>query len=407
MLTLTQPSQTTIDYRITTPMFLGGAKPQEVDATQFRNASFKGALRFWWRALHWGQFLREAQGDVAQALKNLHHKEGALFGKASDGNDSRQSAVRVQSKLKNVQRNNAPLSGIAYLLGQGLTDRQYLTQGSLCITLQYACALPADDIASIERAAIALGLFGGLGSRSRKGLGSLAIQSLQREQGGEPKDAKQFGTINAIEAFVKEELDFSAPASPLPPFTAFSQACRIDISCQDNDAVKTLETIKHEMQMYRSWGKNGKVNGLPSEKNFQDDHDLIRDALRKEASLNALPRRSAFGLPHNYFFSSLHDSRFDKMEISPKGQTKEKGRRASPLFIHIHAIDNSKYIAIQTFIPAIFLHQEMVVEVEPAKGRSKGRARFLKNTKIEYNVIHDYLNRFKEKPNYKELRRHG
>ena len=46
------PTQTTLHYRIVTPMFLGGEN-QQADATQFRNASFKGALRFWWRVLNW------------------------------------------------------------------------------------------------------------------------------------------------------------------------------------------------------------------------------------------------------------------------------------------------------------------------------------------------------------------
>ena len=33
-------------YRITTPMFCGGAEQQ----AEFRLPSFKGVLRFWWRA---------------------------------------------------------------------------------------------------------------------------------------------------------------------------------------------------------------------------------------------------------------------------------------------------------------------------------------------------------------------
>ena len=37
-------------YRIVTPMFCGGAEQQ----AEFRLASFKGVLRFWWRALMWG-----------------------------------------------------------------------------------------------------------------------------------------------------------------------------------------------------------------------------------------------------------------------------------------------------------------------------------------------------------------
>ncbi|PAT36459.1 type III-B CRISPR module RAMP protein Cmr1 [Vandammella animalimorsus] len=407
MLTLTQPPQTTIDYRITTPMFLGGAEPQEVDATQFRNASFKGALRFWWRALLWGRFLREAQGDVTQALKNLHHKEGTLFGKASDGNDSRQSAVRVQSTLSGQPCNkkdlDTQLEGIGYLLGLGLYHfrdkvlRDYLPPSQLQVTLQYACELSSDDISGIEHAAIALGLFGGLGSRSRKGLGSLSIQYLQPTQG----DKQEFETRDAIEAFVNNTLDFSAPATPLPPFTAFSQASRIDISGEGSDAIKTLKVIGDEMQLYRGYGRHNpktgqhEVLGQRARQNFKDDHDLVQGA----SSLKELPKRAVFGLPHNYFFSSTGH----KMDIAPENG----GRRASPLFIHVHALKDSRFVALQLLLPALYLHKDMAIEAKPGKGR----AQTIPNPITDYAVIHRYMDGFKTKletkANYKELRRHG
>ncbi|WP_418647823.1 type III-B CRISPR module RAMP protein Cmr1 [Thauera butanivorans] len=49
---------------IVTPMFLGGEN-HEVDHTQMRNASLKGALRFWWRALNWG-----ANAEGSQSGRN-------------------------------------------------------------------------------------------------------------------------------------------------------------------------------------------------------------------------------------------------------------------------------------------------------------------------------------------------
>ncbi|HID77150.1 MAG TPA: type III-B CRISPR module RAMP protein Cmr1, partial [Planctomycetaceae bacterium] len=39
-------------YRIVTPMFCAGADEQRAE---LRLPSFKGALRFWWRSLMWGQ----------------------------------------------------------------------------------------------------------------------------------------------------------------------------------------------------------------------------------------------------------------------------------------------------------------------------------------------------------------
>lgn len=94
MMLFSTPTQTTLHYRIVTPMFLGG-EAQQADPTQFRNASFKGALHFWWRALNWGRALKQAGGEQGAALRYLHTLEGDLFGLASDGKNSKQSRVQI------------------------------------------------------------------------------------------------------------------------------------------------------------------------------------------------------------------------------------------------------------------------------------------------------------------------
>ena len=38
-------------YQVTTPLFLGGAKPE--DSAELRPPSIKGLLRFWFRAIVW------------------------------------------------------------------------------------------------------------------------------------------------------------------------------------------------------------------------------------------------------------------------------------------------------------------------------------------------------------------
>ena len=165
------PTQTTLHYRIVTPMFLGGEN-QEADAMQFRNASFKGALRFWWRALNWGRCL-QAEPQPMAALKELHKREGDLFGLASDGKNSRQSQVQIHSDLQGaaLKQPGMTLKGVSYLLGQGLfhyekgVTRQYLEGGNLTIRLNFKPGMAEADIQSVEQAAIALGLFGGLGIR--------------------------------------------------------------------------------------------------------------------------------------------------------------------------------------------------------------------------------------------------
>ena len=67
------------EYEITTPMFLGGGVPEDVD---LRPPSIKGVLRFWWRAMKWGDCLKETDSEL-EALKKLHRLEADLFGSAA------------------------------------------------------------------------------------------------------------------------------------------------------------------------------------------------------------------------------------------------------------------------------------------------------------------------------------
>ena len=382
MMQFTPPTQTTLHYRIVTPMFLGGEN-QQADATQFRNASFKGALRFWWRALNWGQAFKDAGQQTTAALQLLHQREGELFGLASDGKNSRQSQVQIHSDLQGaaLRQPGMALKDVSYLLGQGLfhyekgVTRPYLEGGNLTIRLNFKPGMAEADIQSVELAAIALGLFGGLGSRARKGLGSLALHRLERP--GQP--VREFATVESIAAFI-QALDFSAPAAA--PLSAFTQATRIDMSATAGKARDALTAIGNELQMYRSFGQNGKVNGHPARRNFVADHDSVQ-AATQGVRLQQLPQRAVFGLPHNYFFSSTKA----KLDIT----TEYEGRRASPLLVHIHPLKDGKFVAIQTLLPGIFLPDGMKAE---AKGKSKYA---IPESKVDYAVITRYLDGFANK----------
>ena len=379
------PAQTTLHYRIVTPMFLGGEN-QQADTTQFRNASFKGALRFWWRALNWGRCLQAAPQPMA-ALKELHQREGELFGLASDGKNSRQSQVQIHSELQGaaLKQPGMALQAVGYLLGQGLfrngVTRPYLEGGNLTIRLNFKPGLAEADIQSVEQAAIALGLLGGLGSRARKGLGSLALHQLERP--GQP--VREFATVESIKDFI-QALDYSAPGDA--PLSAFTRATRIDVSATAGKALDALAAIGNELQLYRGYGRHNprtnqhEVNGQKARQEFPEDHHNVL-AATQGGRLQQLPNRAVFGLPHNYFFSSTGG----KLDIT----TEDEGRRASPLLVHIHPLKDEKFVAIQTLLPGVFLPDGMKVE---AKGKSKYA---IPESKVDYDVITRYLDGFANK----------
>ena len=85
-------------YEIVTPMFIGGG--DKLEEPEVRPPSIKGALRFWWRALHWGECLKQAQNDPEKALHALHGQEAELFGAAFKEDKYGQGLCSI--KLKNV-----------------------------------------------------------------------------------------------------------------------------------------------------------------------------------------------------------------------------------------------------------------------------------------------------------------
>ncbi len=398
------PTQTTLHYRIVTPMFLG-SENQQADATQFRNASFKGALRFWWRALNWGRTFKDAGQQPTAALQALHQREGDLFGLASDGKDSRQSRVQIHSDLQGAahKQPGMALQTVGYLLGQGLfhfkegVTRPYLEGGELTIRLSFKPGMAEADIQSVEQAAIALGLFGGLGSRARKGLGSLALHKLERPG----QLVREFSTVESIAAFI-ETLDFSAPSNA--PLSAFTQATRIDFSAKAGKALEALAAIGNELQMYRSFGHNGKVNGHKARQKFPEDHNNALAAIQG-ARLQQLPKRAVFGLPHNYFFSSIKqgDNSLDITALNPQPSVQETdGRRASPLLVHIHPLQNGQFIAIQTLLPEMFLPQGVGLSAKVGMPKKKKRSvPAPQETTVNYSFITAYLDGFANKKTLK------
>ena len=283
------------------------------------------------------------------------------------------------------------LQSVGDLLGQGLFRfghgvlRQYLEGGELAVRFNFKPGTLEADIESVEQAAIALGLFGGLGSRARKGLGSLALQKIERP--GQP--IREFPSIESIAAFI-QTLDFSAPADA--PLSAFTQATRIDMSATAGKALDVLATVGNELQHYRGFGRHNprtnqhEVNGQKALQKFKDDHDNVL-AATQGVRLQQLPRRAVFGLPHNYFFSSTGG----KLDITAE----DEGRRASPLLIHIHPLQDGKFVAIQTLLWGIFLPDDMAVE---AKGKNKYA---IADTQVDFTHITRYLDGFANKKTLK------
>jgi len=164
----------------TTPAFLGNAQQQ----AQWRTPPIKALLRQWWRVLAW-----QEMGDV----ERLRKQEGLWFGVAADEDgESRQSQVRIRlstawsegkvaewPKTQPLTHPNVkvPVQADLYLGFGPITTRSRRT--AILPDMQARLAIAAPDEFPLDDLMRLVARFGTLGSRSRNGWGSLAIQYVE------------------------------------------------------------------------------------------------------------------------------------------------------------------------------------------------------------------------------------
>jgi CRISPR-associated protein Cmr1 len=392
---LKRPTVIQATYRIVTPMFIGDA---EQNATGIAPQSVKGALRFWWRALMWREYASTTSCEAA-ALVLLHDKEAALFGSASDedgltaGQGYFSLRVNFTEKPKTIRVNDLQGAGLSYFLGIGLSregSRSALAAGQT-FQVNLTSFNLKDQQANLIKTLMLFGLVGGLGSRVRKGWGSVAIESLAigKDVINIPHDKQSY------QAWLKT-LSNDQTLSQLPPFTAFSNRTRIDISrvaTSPTTAQSLLNEVGEEQQLYRSYGLKDFVNGKSAEQNFSEDHDLVANIIRtyKTDKPSAIPKRAIFGLPHNYYFSSTK-GKADLTHAEPN-----KSRRASPLIIHAHQFTDKSVAIVQILMPAVFLPDNALLEYSMGKQDDQKRKIAFQKPMLDWQDITNYLNRFPER----------
>jgi CRISPR-associated protein Cmr1 len=357
-------------------------------------------LRFWWRALNWCHAAKAHPTDIHAALRHLHAEESRLFGRSAveQGGEQvgGQGVFVMQVSDQSGAAKDQPFgtgfdNGILYLLGMGLgsfKDGNHCLRGALPagkgfeLRLLFRPGTKPADIASVVDAVKAFGLLGALGSRARHGMGSVALTSLTAngiELNGwtVPTTADTYcRTLTAL-------LKIARSATGEPPLSAFSTESRLHLSMQrtgKDAATKLLADLGREQQAYRSYGKDNRVNDKPSERNFVEDHNLVRNVANGERTVAAAPQRVVFGLPHNYFFSSDKA----KVDINYRG---DEGRRASPLLLHIHCLGDGSSVAIHTLLRSRFLPEE-----RPSVTMKPGPRNVPVN--VNWSVLTNYLDRF-------------
>ena len=310
----------TATYQIVTPMFIGDANQE---AASIRPPSIKGMLRFWWRALNWGKYLELKNADVLKALGALHAEEARLFGSAVEKDKGGQGAFLLQvtkqphpKARQKIWPEKPPIEGKrkeaigSSYFGFGLwedktnsTHRESIIEGnsftlSFCFKPKISSEDVAKDIKEIKEVLKVFGLFGGLGSRSRRGFGSVCLTELVDTEKTELFDYSLSEYRQKTCQVIDEYRDIKKV-----PYSAFSQYARFEIVEQGKDARQIHGRAGYAYKNYR-------------------------DNLKKWEKI-------PFGLP----LSKI-----------------DENRRASPLLYHVHPLNKGNFVVGVLYLPATFHH---------------------------------------------------
>lgn len=363
-------------FRVVTPLFLAG---YDQSTAELRVPSIKGVLRFWWRALAWQHF---------RDLKKLSEAEELLF-----GSNQQQSAVMLRlisppqlQVVSDASGWNKP--GHVYL-GYGLLKFDGTVEKTRKLVkppVEFTLNLLIKPSAQLQRepyrnqlleAIKLMGLLGGLGSRTRRGYGSLTLMSLLvngEEVFQAPSSVEQF---KAELSKIVEPLRTKGRDEGDLPYTAIGPRSRFILVDTQGSAADAHNWLGKELLEFRSWGRDkGDVHRTSTdsvaEQNFPIDHDIAYHQWRKSISRNVSglhPQRIVFGTPHNYFKSPNLKL---KVQSQPTREHRMvESRRASPLMFHVHqAAKDGPAIGVIAFLPAQFFPEdhEVIIQVGNASG---------------------------------------
>ena len=370
--------QATLELHV--PAVLGGARPRSCDPYfKLRPSSVRGGLRYWFRAavaaVLWpdhGEDARAQDEADAQMLECMRKLEAQVFGDTAQ----RSRVIVLPPKGGFIDRWPIPSPnkhpGLRYL-GYGLFEKgrdpeRLCTRPGRGIELELHLR---DDNPKL-RAAVAASLwlwtsFGGLGSRGRRGFGSMYLATLRGEDG-----ASAFGDLCALQPMTetylqqvgrgfqmaqaavetlilhcdknheKELKDLKQLAAallekshvrrrPHPHVRTLAGIANLKALNEPSLCDDPLDALDYAGVLFRDFRSSIKRSRpLP-------DYNHVKNSLKPPYNPPPSVDRAVFGLPLNFCFRSLENAKAQFVPQTPEGMAASK-RLGSPLLFRVYAL---------------------------------------------------------------------
>jgi CRISPR-associated protein Cmr1 len=344
-----------------TPLFLSG---NDQNAVEFRTASIRGQLRYWYRALLGGAIVAYYHHPEKLA-EEISRREKEIFGTTDRGS---RVMVRVNEIAPHSETRLSQRKFIQYL-GYGLKERKAFSPGQK-FRVDISLWKSSDVLESVVAATLWATLhLGNLGARSRRGFGSIGLADEASWGGLTMKRPTSFGDLNSqlegdlksvVTAFEKHTGNKYAQPPDLPPFSVLCpQYWKLMLlNAAYASWEEALDSIGRTIREFREDRARGQHSRGSFSYYVTKDYDVVKGFFGKGGA--ATPQGSIFGLPHQFQFSSTGE----KVMIKGNGDI---DRRASPLHIRVFRAGNKYYIGVQVF-KSQFLREDLEFQDLDKKG---------------------------------------
>ena len=220
-------------YRLITPLLGGGAKVKHPDSqTVVRASAIRGVLRFWWRAMRGGK----SNGDIQWLKRREAEVWGGRVGnemypskvRIAVKNASRGSAVKTDADIRlssteEIDSQNSKLSYALFILRPINNQKQdYDVRSDVTFDLEISYPRGDEQLTLDVKAAIwAWEQFGGVGARTRRGLGAVQIESVNGKPMPRPRR-------NELAGYIEDQIKYFEVGGKWPAGTPSLQGLTVD-----------------------------------------------------------------------------------------------------------------------------------------------------------------------------------
>ncbi|HXF54789.1 MAG TPA: type III-B CRISPR module RAMP protein Cmr1 [Hyphomicrobiaceae bacterium] len=361
---------------VVTPILGGAAQTRALDDLDvIRAPTVRGHLRFWWRALNAANYAKP---------EDLYHRESQIWGRAA-GDAGGRSLVEVRIEVERAADSDdsdidlQPTSG-AYALWPARAEKKHGQITKLAAPrrkpgtrFRLVLVAPADLDVEIRNVLRAWLLFGGYGSRTRRGLGSFKV--LGDASAWQPPQP----TREAITAVFGVDV-FASAQTPVCDVPRLAGAA-LHVGTADRDAVQAWTTALNWLKEFRQ-GTRGKPGDRAREPDPRGSNrssvsnwpeaDKIRHLKGKTQAhpprhnANPVWPRAGFGLPIiGQFQTHARDGgRYDEpgpYELRWRGD-REHDRLASPLIVKALPLADGSYVPCALWLARTYPKGEVLLK---------------------------------------------